>query len=466
MADESGNISRRDRKIEERRSELQERVKEKSDERTVFLDGNNIETRIKATDPLPPPGARSSEPEDPAQEESEQEIHERDEQPEPADTDEVPSPPEDAPLDARTPSEPRKPAKKKRKRKYRFKPRFFIIIFALILIIVAVVNFAQRASLSTDVRLTDEGFQHASRFSECVAINGIDVSEHQGTDIKWKKAKTSGVDFVFVRAGYRDAADGSLHKDAAFDANIKGASKAGLMVGAYFYSQALTPTEAREEADYLLELVKKYDITMPLVIDFEIYPGGRLEQKIDAGELYAASFYHDIVLAFCREVEDKGYESAVYANLDMYTHYMDASLLADSATLWLARYNETADLDAKYRFWQCTDKAKIGGYDGQVDHDFWYLTPNKVYKTRGAGRKEKNRISIGNCHISFQRSVTKIKDMRAVPKLSVTYEGKAMREGADYKISFIHNTEPGRGYLVLQGIGNFKNLMMVPFETE
>lgn len=362
----------------------------------------------------------------------------------------------------------RRQARRGKKPKYDYRKIFRLAAVLVVLIVVCICSYRvyDYASSGTNVRLTDKGFTHADRFSDCVVINGIDISEHQGTEINWRKVKTSGADFAFIRAGYRSADDGSLHIDDAFETNVKKAAKAGVMTGAYFYSQATTEAEALEEADFLLELVDPYEITMPLVIDYEIYPDGRLDKKIQAGELYAASLYHDIVLAFCRRVEEDGYESAVYANLDMYTNYMDASILDDEATLWLARYNETADLKANYSFWQCNQEAKVGGIKGKVDQDFWYIEPNKVYKTRGAGIKDSNRISIGNCHVSFQRSVTKIKRRRAIPKLGITYEGKGMKEGRDYVISYVRNTEPGKGYIIIRGIGKYKNWMMIPFKTE
>ena len=366
---------------------------------------------------------------------------------------------------SRDPHQPQR--RRRRKRNPILKPfKYFFIL--IVIIIVAyytfrVVDFVQKG---TSVYISDAGFTHSDRFNSCAVLNGIDVSEHQGKDIKWKKVKSSGVDFAFIRAGYRSAEDGSLHADAQFVRNIKGASNAGIMTGAYFYSQATTPAEAVDEAEFLLDKVKKYDITMPLVIDFEIYPGGRVEKKIQAGDLYAASLYHDIVLAFCRRVEKAGYESAVYANLDMLTHYMDAAILDDEATLWLARYNTTADLDADYMFWQCSDQGRIGGYTSNVDHDFWYVEPGKVYKTRGEGIKDKQRISIGECHISFQRSVTKIKNRRAIPKLGITYEGRGLARGHDYQLSVVNNTGGDRGYIVVRGIGKYKNWMMVPFKIE
>ena len=335
-----------------------------------------------------------------------------------------------------------------------------LILFLFLIIMIKAISSAQTA---TDIYLTDEGFTHSDRFANCVPIQGIDLSEHNPDGIKWKKAKTSGADFVFLRAGYRAADSGNINADETFKKRAKAADKAGIMVGAYFYSQALTPAEAEEEAEFLLEAVKPCNISMPLVIDFEIYPKGRLEKKIKKGDLYAASLYHDIVLAFCRKVEEAGYESAVYANYDMLTNYMDASILGEEATIWLASYDKKAGLDAGYSFWQCSDKAAVGGISGDVDHDFWYIEPNKVYKTRAAGSSEKNRVSIGNCHISFQRSVTKLKNRRAIPKLGITYEGKGMKEGRDYILSVVRNTAPDRGYIIVRGIGKYKNWMMVPF---
>ena len=214
---------------------------------------------------------------------------------------------------------------------FRVKFRIGLVLLSLIFAVGSIVSISDYLSKRPDYRVTDEGFTHAEKFADAVPLTGIDISEHQSTDIKWKKVKSSGIDFVFIRAGYRGADTGSLHIDSSFETNLKAARKAGLMVGVYFYSQALDAKEGKEEADFVLELLKSKDITLPVVIDYEIYPGGRLEEKINAGEMYAASFYHDAVLGFCREVEAAGYESAVYANKDMLTNYMQADLLDDSA---------------------------------------------------------------------------------------------------------------------------------------
>ncbi len=354
--------------------------------------------------------------------------------------------------------------------KIRFRTKLGIVAAALIflLAVYGIFQIKDYFNKRTDYRVTDEGFTHAARFENAVPLYGIDVSEHQPAEINWEKIKTSGVDYVFARAGYRGTDKGGLHIDENFENYVKEADKAGLMVGAYFYSQALTPEEAVEEADFLLEQVKSYNITLPLVIDYEIYKGGRLDKKIDAGEMYAASLYHDVVLAFCRHVEEAGYESAVYANKDMLTNYMQADLLDDSATIWLARYDEKAGLKADYWFWQCSDQGQAGDMEEPVDKDFWYMEPGKVYPTRGKTKRidDDQRISIGDCQIHFKEYSSELHHFRSTPKFSMTYNGRGMRKGSDYVASAVKNTEVGTGYVIVRGIGKYKDWVMYPFKIE
>ncbi len=348
-----------------------------------------------------------------------------------------------------------------------WKTKFKLILALLIAIALTIGGLMLKAYIQsgTDIRLTDDGYTHNDAFANCIVVNGIDVSTHQGEEINWAKVKTSGADFVFIRGGYRSVDDGSLHEDAQFETNMKGAKKAGLMIGVYFYSQALTPDEAIEEADFLLKLVKRYDIDLPLVIDFELYHGGRLENKIEAGDLYAASLYHDIVLAFCERVESKGYESMVYANADMLTHYMDYTILTDDATLWLANYGKSTDLEPLYQFWQCSQESIVGGIPGKVDQNFWYIEPGKVYPTYAKG-KGKEQVSISDCEVTFSEESYKIKMRRAEPEIEVNIDGKKLKEGRDYVFSPIKNTEPGTGYIIIRGIGRYKDWMAVPFDAE
>lgn len=338
-----------------------------------------------------------------------------------------------------------------------------VVLVAVLLIAIIAIKIVSYVGGITRVRLTDEGFTHSEKFKDCIVVQGIDVSEHQ-EKIHWKKVKSSGADFVFVRAAFRSVEDGELKEDATFKKNIKAADKAGLMVGAYIYSQAVNTKEAEEEAEYLIKLVRRYDLNMPLVIDYELYDGGRLDQAIENEELFAASHFNDITEAFCRKVEDEGYESAIYGNVDMFTHYMDASLVDEDNTLWAAQYGGACDLEADYMFWQATDSAQAGGITGSVDQDFWYIKPGEVYKTRAKGKKK--QVSVGKCSVEFEDDVIKLKNRRAEPEFEVIYDGKDLKEGRDYECGYIKNTEAGTGYLYVRGIRKYKDWMIVPFEIQ
>ena len=126
---------------------------------------------------------------------------------------------------------------------------------------------------------------------------GVDVSNWQGS-INWKKAAADGVEFAIIRAAYRTYGSGALYKDSYFDANIRGAQAAGIRVGVYIFSQAITKKEAREEADFILKMVKGYDIDLPLVFDLEHYAGGRFS---NAG--LSRRQITDIFKAFCARIE-------------------------------------------------------------------------------------------------------------------------------------------------------------------
>ena len=100
------------------------------------------------------------------------------------------------------------------------------------------------------------------------SIQGIDVSAHQEV-IDWDAVKASGVEFAMIRCGYRGYQYGYVHKDEYFDRNMQEAKRVGIKVGVYFYSQAINPEEAREEADFTLQQIENYELDLPVVFDME-----------------------------------------------------------------------------------------------------------------------------------------------------------------------------------------------------
>ena len=201
---------------------------------------------------------------------------------------------------------------------------------------------------------------------------GIDVSQFQG-QIDWSAVKAGGIDFAFIRVGYRGWSTGKLSEDNWVYENLKGAIDSGVQVGVYIYSQATTAAEAKEEAQYVLTRIKDYAVTLPVVIDFEYAEDpstGRL-----TGRLYQAKLSKSDATAVCNafltEVSAAGYRGAVYANKTMLEKQLNAGQL--EGAIWLAHYASSTDYSGSYEFWQCTASGYVEGIPSQnVDLDYWF----------------------------------------------------------------------------------------------
>ena len=209
---------------------------------------------------------------------------------------------------------------------------------------------------------------------------GIDVSYYNGS-IDWKAVKNAGIQNVMVRVGYRGyGATGTLNEDPRFRENIEGALNAGLNVGVYIFSQAINRQEASDEADFIIERIRNYNITLPVVIDFEYANIG----TETGGRLYNANLSVDqatnVCKAFCRIVEEEGYTAMVYANKYMLTDHLDASELSSRYKIWLANYTTSTSYSGYYDVWQYSSKGNVNGISGLVDCNFWYQESDTVYQ--------------------------------------------------------------------------------------
>lgn len=213
---------------------------------------------------------------------------------------------------------------------------------------------------------TEETYVHNDKFSDANIRNGIDVSYYQG-DIDWEAVKQSGVEFVFIRVGYRGYGTGALREDPKADEYLKGATAAGLRVGVYIFSQAITQEEAKEEAAFIISRISGYNITMPIVMDFEYVSGasGRLEEANLTREEATA-----VVNAFGEYAVKAGYVPMIYANKNMLENSLNAGGIPYK--IWLANYTTKTEYAGNYEFWQYSSTGRVNGISGSVDCDFWY----------------------------------------------------------------------------------------------
>ena len=202
-----------------------------------------------------------------------------------------------------------------------------------------------------------DGFIHCS--ASPVSLVGIDISSHQG-QIDWQAVADAGVDFAIIRVGYRGYTTGVMEEDPMYYANMEGALAAGLDVGVYFYSQAISTAEAREEAQFVLDRIGGYEITYPIMFDWE---QGEQEERTDHMDNETLT---NCAVAFCDAIEANGYRSGCYFNQSFGYDRFDLRQL-DDYCFWLAEYDTHQSFLYDVELWQYTNAGSVPGIDTPVD---------------------------------------------------------------------------------------------------
>lgn len=195
---------------------------------------------------------------------------------------------------------------------------------------------------------------------EDISLLGIDVSSYQGA-INWKKVKAAGVDYAIVRLGYRGYGTGAIRLDDRYEANMSGAISAGIPVGAYFYSQAITVEEAEEEAQFVLEKLADFDITYPVVFDME-----EVDDEDARTNALTQAERTDITIAFCEKIKAAGYTPMVYGNIRWMIMHLDLARL-ESYDKWFAQYFKQPFFPYAFSMWQYTSRGTVDGISHAVD---------------------------------------------------------------------------------------------------
>ena len=236
---------------------------------------------------------------------------------------------------------------------------------------------APRPSPPKETSLTPQDFQYDGEYLTCIAAPsrlGIDISEHQG-QIDWQAVKDAGITFAMIRVGGRGyGMKGALYKDDLFRINYEGAKAAGIEVGAYFFSQATSVAEAKEEAALVLEQIKGLDLNFPVVYDWE-----RMEYE-DSRTLHTdPRTVTDCMIAFCEEIEAAHQQVMIYFNPD---HAADLFYIEEvtSYRFWLAYYTDWMDFPYKVDMWQYTNEGRVPGIEGDVDINLYFPEADRYIK--------------------------------------------------------------------------------------
>jgi lysozyme len=195
---------------------------------------------------------------------------------------------------------------------------------------------------------------------QVISHKGIDVSRHQG-GIDWSLVAQDGVEFAFLRVGYRGYGTGKLLEDDRFEENIQAALAAGIKVGVYFYSQAVNETEVLEEAQFVLEKIAPYQIDCPVVFDVEKVSGEDARMNRLSKEERTA-----LTVLFCQTIENAGYKPMIYYNTEMGAMMLQLEAL-EEYDKWFAAYTDDFYYPYAYRIWQYSQTGKVQGIQGNVD---------------------------------------------------------------------------------------------------
>lgn len=254
-----------------------------------------------------------------------------------------------------------------------------IVLIVFSLLVMMMVYHENQKKLRTPVisNLVEHDYDYSNLYSEngfilyeddtYTSIPGIDVSSHQGT-IDWKKVKEAGVKFAYIRCGYRGYETGLINKDETFDYNISQAKANGIQVGVYFFSQAVSQKEAEEEAEFTLSCMKKYDIDLPVVYDFE-KPGGIFARTYTQSKDVTT----ENAVLFCHIMQRKGYDAMIYNSTNLFEKLFNLEYIQEFGT-WVAHYNTPyPTYPYTYQIWQYSDSGKIDGIDQAVDLDLIFI---------------------------------------------------------------------------------------------
>lgn len=191
---------------------------------------------------------------------------------------------------------------------------------------------------------------------------GIDVSKWQG-EINWEDVKNSGIEFAILRVGYQKDYDNREYEiDPYFYANIEGAKNAGIPVGLYFYSYAKTIDEAIEQAQWVKDKIKDYDIELPIAFDWESWTSFNKTKM---------SFYkiNKIANTFLDTLTNYGYKGMLYSS----KNYLETIWYPTKHYTWLANYTNKTLYEGEYFIWQMCDTGRVNGINGAVDIDIMYI---------------------------------------------------------------------------------------------
>jgi len=199
------------------------------------------------------------------------------------------------------------------------------------------------------------------------SILGVDVSTFQ-KEVDYKVLKDEGIEFVYIRAGYRGSSSGNLFIDEMMETHYSNAKKEGLLIGFYFYSQAINVDEAIEEAKFLLDITKEYETDLPYCFD-----GEKSMNQLARTNFIIPEIKEDVMHTFSNTIIENGNDVIIYANKEYINKNYNIKELV-SYKLWYAQYALKPDYLYPFYIWQYTNTGEINGIKGNADLNIMFIS--------------------------------------------------------------------------------------------
>jgi len=193
---------------------------------------------------------------------------------------------------------------------------------------------------------------------------GVDISYHQ-EEINWEELKASGCEFVIIRCGFRGYSEGGLKIDEKFEEYAKAANEYDIPMGVYFFTQAIDVSEAKEEAEFVLDLIKDYKVSYPVIFDTEYMSNKNARTRTNE---ISRELRTQMCKTFCETVLAAGYYPMIYAS----ENWIRRDLVYEDLQeydFWAPQYLDNNDFLYDFTIWQYTESGRMAGIKGEVDLD-------------------------------------------------------------------------------------------------
>jgi len=234
-------------------------------------------------------------------------------------------------------------------------------------------------------------------------IKGIDISQHNGNIDFSKVAKE--VDFVIIRSSW-----GFYQEDSKFRIYANECERLNIPYGFYHYSYARNLDEAKCEVNGMINSIKNYNPTYPIIIDMEDADSWKRDNGNPTNQMYI-----DICNYFCNELENNGYYAMIYANKDWLENKINSNML-DRYDKWLAQWANKPSYGKQYGIWQYSSKGKISGISGNVDLDIAYKDYPNIIKNNKLNNYKNNKAKKQYINLYPTADDYSVYDLNVLPK--------------------------------------------------